>query len=248
MGLKKKPEAGPGQVRVLLKNLRPDLRPASKPGPVKTRLIEITEIPLYIYIYINLKFLTLILISSALTHSALSAASLHSLPLNPTQPLHSTVNTTKNPDGEIPNHQITTPPPHLELSPFFFAKSELSSLFFTKSEHQFFLQASAFSLQLKKQYILTEKVNILVIPVTTVASEAAFSTSGRLLSPHRSRLHPKTIEAMMCAQNWLWSEINGSSTISGDSTFQSILDDGEPNEDDGSCATIDGSCITIDED
>ena len=84
----------------------------------------------------------------------------------------------------------------------------------------------------------------------------------------------------MCAQNWLWSEINGqqlsnflfiklklcfyicqlyfneiysivvvgSSTISGDSTFQSILDDGEPNEDDESCATIDGSCITIDED
>nr|XP_023922700.1 zinc finger BED domain-containing protein RICESLEEPER 2-like [Quercus suber] len=90
--------------------------------------------------------------------------------------------------------------------------------------------------------------DILAIPVTTVASEAAFSTSGRLLSPHRSRLHPKTIEAMMCAQNWLWSEINGSSTISGDSTFQSILDDGEPNEDDGSCATIDGSCITIDED
>ena len=51
--------------------------------------------------------------------------------------------------------------------------------------------------------------NILAIPVTTVASESAFSTSGRLLSPHRSRLHPKTIEAMMCAQNWLWSEING---------------------------------------
>nr|POE81288.1 hypothetical protein CFP56_48446 [Quercus suber] len=71
------------------------------------------------------------------------------------------------------------------------------------------------------------------------AQEAAFSTSGRLLSPHRSRLHPKTIEAMMCAQNWLWSEINGSSTISGDSTFQSILDDGESNEDDGSCITVD---------
>ena len=50
--------------------------------------------------------------------------------------------------------------------------------------------------------------DILVIPVTTVTSEFAFSTSGRLLSPHRSRLHPKTIEAMMCAQNWLWSEIN----------------------------------------
>ena len=52
-------------------------------------------------------------------------------------------------------------------------------------------------------------INILVILVTTVTSESAFSTSGRLLSPHRSRLHPKTIETMICAQNWLWSEING---------------------------------------
>ena len=51
--------------------------------------------------------------------------------------------------------------------------------------------------------------DILAIPITTVASESAFSTNGRLLSPHRSRLHPKTIKAMMCAQNWLWSEING---------------------------------------
>jgi hypothetical protein len=51
--------------------------------------------------------------------------------------------------------------------------------------------------------------DILAIPVTTVASESAFSTSGRLLSPHRSRLHPKTIEALMCAQSWLWTEIKG---------------------------------------
>ena len=41
--------------------------------------------------------------------------------------------------------------------------------------------------------------DILVILVITVASKSAFSTSGRLLSPYRSRLHPKTIEAMMCA-------------------------------------------------
>ena len=41
--------------------------------------------------------------------------------------------------------------------------------------------------------------DILVIPVTTITLEAAFSTSGRLLSPHRNRLHPKTIEAMICA-------------------------------------------------
>ncbi|XP_030946144.1 zinc finger BED domain-containing protein RICESLEEPER 1-like [Quercus lobata] len=69
--------------------------------------------------------------------------------------------------------------------------------------------------------------DILAIPITIVDSGSAFSTSGRLLSPHRSRLYPKTIEAMMC-----------SSTISGDCTFQSILDNGEPNEEDGSCVTI----------
>ncbi|XP_075653949.1 zinc finger BED domain-containing protein DAYSLEEPER-like [Castanea sativa] len=42
---------------------------------------------------------------------------------------------------------------------------------------------------------------ILVISVTTVTSEFAFSTIGRLLSPHSSWLHPNTVEAMMCTQN-----------------------------------------------
>ena len=51
--------------------------------------------------------------------------------------------------------------------------------------------------------------DILAILVTTIASKSTFSTSERLLSSHHSRLHLKTIEAMMCAQNWLWSEING---------------------------------------
>ena len=40
--------------------------------------------------------------------------------------------------------------------------------------------------------------DILAIPMTTVASKSAFSTSGRLLSPHRSRLHHYTLEALMC--------------------------------------------------
>ncbi|KAK2641386.1 hypothetical protein Ddye_023149 [Dipteronia dyeriana] len=51
--------------------------------------------------------------------------------------------------------------------------------------------------------------DILAIPVSTVASESASSTGGRFVSPHRSRLHPKTVEALMCAQSWLWSEFNG---------------------------------------
>ncbi|KAL4595873.1 hypothetical protein ACB092_12G124000 [Castanea dentata] len=51
--------------------------------------------------------------------------------------------------------------------------------------------------------------DILAILVSTIASESSFSTSGRLLSPHRSKLHRKAVEALVCAQNWLWAEING---------------------------------------
>lgn len=55
--------------------------------------------------------------------------------------------------------------------------------------------------------------DFLAIPASTVASESAFSSSGRLVSPHRNRLHPKTIEALMCAQSWLWdAEMKGESS------------------------------------
>ncbi|XP_052299984.1 uncharacterized protein LOC127903662 isoform X3 [Citrus sinensis] len=50
--------------------------------------------------------------------------------------------------------------------------------------------------------------DFLAIPVSTVASESAFSTGGRHLSHHRSRLHPSTVEALVCTQNWFWLEQN----------------------------------------
>ena len=52
--------------------------------------------------------------------------------------------------------------------------------------------------------------DILSIPVSTVASESAFSTGGRLVNSHRSRLHPNTLEALMCAQDWIWAKENQS--------------------------------------
>ena len=48
--------------------------------------------------------------------------------------------------------------------------------------------------------------DVLAIPVSTVASESAFSTSGRHITPNRNRLHPDTLEALVCAQDWLWEE------------------------------------------
>ncbi|KAF7121304.1 hypothetical protein RHSIM_Rhsim13G0141600 [Rhododendron simsii] len=45
--------------------------------------------------------------------------------------------------------------------------------------------------------------DVLAVPVSTVASESSFSTSGRVVSPSRNRLHPKTLEALMCTQSWL---------------------------------------------
>nr|GMD98950.1 zinc finger BED domain-containing protein RICESLEEPER 2-like [Ipomoea batatas] len=51
--------------------------------------------------------------------------------------------------------------------------------------------------------------DILAIPISSVASESVFSTGGRLVSPIRSRLHPNTLEALMCAQNWLVKDFKG---------------------------------------
>ncbi|KAA1095215.1 hypothetical protein PGT21_050224 [Puccinia graminis f. sp. tritici] len=53
---------------------------------------------------------------------------------------------------------------------------------------------------------------ILTAPMTSIASESAFSTGGRILSDYRSRLSPGTLEALVCGKDW----IDTDEGISGD--------------------------------
>uniref|UniRef100_A0A8R7K3G8 HAT C-terminal dimerisation domain-containing protein n=1 Tax=Triticum urartu TaxID=4572 RepID=A0A8R7K3G8_TRIUA len=45
--------------------------------------------------------------------------------------------------------------------------------------------------------------DVLVVPVSMVASESAFSTSGRILNEFRTSLTPFMVQALVCTQDWL---------------------------------------------
>ena len=55
------------------------------------------------------------------------------------------------------------------------------------------------------KYLILSKTSrdILVIPISTIAYESTFSTSGHILDIFRSSLSPKTVETHVCSQNWL---------------------------------------------
>ncbi|KAL6547601.1 hypothetical protein OROHE_009306 [Orobanche hederae] len=45
--------------------------------------------------------------------------------------------------------------------------------------------------------------DILAIPLSTVASESAFSAGGRTFDQFRSSLNPLTVQALICTQDWI---------------------------------------------
>uniref|UniRef100_A0A452YAD7 HAT C-terminal dimerisation domain-containing protein n=1 Tax=Aegilops tauschii subsp. strangulata TaxID=200361 RepID=A0A452YAD7_AEGTS len=75
------------------------------------------------------------------------------------------------------------------------------------------------------RYATLRKVarDIFGIPVTIVASESAFSTGGRKLKEHRSRLTSDMVEVLMCSQDWLRNKYKDAYT--GEASFWTCLQD-----------------------
>jgi len=62
-------------------------------------------------------------------------------------------------------------------------------------------------------------------PTSTVASESAFSTGGRVLTDLRNRLASSTIEMSICLKDWLDAEKRKQ-----DSSLEDILEDSPEDE------------------
>ena len=72
--------------------------------------------------------------------------------------------------------------------------------------------------------------DVLAIPVSTVASELAFSTGGPILDPLRSSLALEMVQSLICTQNWLQSSVQIS--------LRQAMDDVELFEDYGKCNVL----------
>ncbi|CAN1135925.1 Zinc finger BED domain-containing protein RICESLEEPER 2 [Linum perenne] len=72
--------------------------------------------------------------------------------------------------------------------------------------------------------------DILVVPISTVPSESAFSTCGKVLNSFRSSLSPKIVEAVVCFGDWMRSS-NFSSIQDEEDDLNVIMDAGKELED-----------------
>ena len=55
------------------------------------------------------------------------------------------------------------------------------------------------------KYCILSKMgrDILVIPMSSVASESAISVGGRVIEPHKASLSPETVQMLLCGSDWV---------------------------------------------
>ena len=59
--------------------------------------------------------------------------------------------------------------------------------------------------------------DVLTIPVNTVNSESALRLGGKTISPTRSALKPKNVQALVCLQDWRRAEYDTTLVVNNDS-------------------------------
>jgi hypothetical protein len=62
-----------------------------------------------------------------------------------------------------------------------------------------------------KEYPILTKIarDVMVVQVSTVASESAFSAGGRVVDPYHSNLGADMVEALICTKDWVAAERKG---------------------------------------
>ncbi|CAN1302146.1 Zinc finger BED domain-containing protein RICESLEEPER 2 [Linum perenne] len=103
--------------------------------------------------------------------------------------------------AEFDDDNHTGDDPRAELAKYLSAVREVSTDKKQRFDVLAYWKASALRFP-----ILTEMArDVLAIPISSIASESAFSTGGRVLSNFRSSLTPAIVEALIYAEDWLRS-------------------------------------------